>query len=63
MGGTSVLVFLWGVSHFGLAIYIKKHLKAKEEIWKNSNISPCKNYNLRQNPLKRNPKSFKRVKL
>jgi hypothetical protein len=23
-----------GVSHCGLAIYIKKHLKAKEEFWK-----------------------------
>jgi hypothetical protein len=23
-----------GVSHFGLAIYIKKYLKAKEESWK-----------------------------
>jgi hypothetical protein len=31
------------VSHCGLAIYIKKDLKAKEELWKHSNISPCKN--------------------
>ncbi len=23
-----------GVSHRGLVIYIKKHLKAKEELWK-----------------------------
>jgi hypothetical protein len=23
-----------GVSHFGLAIYIKKYLKAKEKLWK-----------------------------
>jgi hypothetical protein len=23
-----------GVSHYGLAIYIKKYLKAKEELWK-----------------------------
>jgi hypothetical protein len=23
----------WGVSHYGLAIYIKKYLKAKEEVW------------------------------
>jgi hypothetical protein len=30
------------VSHFGLAIYITKYLKAKEELG-NSNISPCKN--------------------
>jgi hypothetical protein len=34
------------VLHYGLAIYIKKYLKAKkEELWKlNSNISPCKKY-------------------
>jgi hypothetical protein len=32
-----------GVSHCGLAIYIKKYLKAKEEYYENSNISPCKN--------------------
>jgi hypothetical protein len=31
-----------GVSHCGLAIYIKKYLKAKEELW-NSNISASKN--------------------
>jgi hypothetical protein len=31
-----------GVSHCGLAIYIKKYLQAKEELW-NSNISQCKN--------------------
>jgi hypothetical protein len=31
------------VSHCGLAIYNKKYLKVKEELWKNSNISPCKN--------------------
>jgi hypothetical protein len=31
-----------GVSHCGLAIYIKKYLKAKEQLW-NSNISACKN--------------------
>jgi len=31
-----------GVSHCGLAIYIKKYLMAKEELC-NSNISPCKN--------------------
>jgi hypothetical protein len=32
------VIFLWtstrGVSHSGLAIYIKKDLKAKEELWK-----------------------------
>jgi hypothetical protein len=31
-----------GVSQCGLAIYINKYLKAKEELWK-LNISPCKN--------------------
>jgi hypothetical protein len=36
-----------GVSHCGLAIYIKKYLKAKEELnYGNSNISPCQKYNL-----------------
>jgi hypothetical protein len=33
------------VSHWGLAIYIKKYLKAKEELWKLK-------YNLQKNPLK-----------
>jgi hypothetical protein len=32
-----------GVSHYGLAIYIKKYVKAKEELWKLKYISPCKN--------------------
>jgi hypothetical protein len=33
-----------GVSHCGLAIYIKKYFKAKEELWKKLKyISPCKN--------------------
>jgi hypothetical protein len=32
-----------GVSHCSLVIYIKTYLKAKNELWKNSNISPCKN--------------------
>jgi hypothetical protein len=33
-----------GISHYGLAIYIKKYLKAKRRriIDGNSNISPCK---------------------
>jgi hypothetical protein len=31
-----------GVSHCGLAVYIKKYLKAKK-VYENSNISPCKN--------------------
>jgi hypothetical protein len=32
-----------GVLDYGLAIYIKKHLNAKEELWKLKHISPCKN--------------------
>jgi len=32
-----------GVSHCGLAIYIKKYFKAEEEYYGNSNVSPCKN--------------------
>jgi hypothetical protein len=43
-------------SHCGLAIYIKKYLKAKEEFYGNSNISPCKNIlifiKIKINPLK-----------
>jgi hypothetical protein len=31
-----------GVSQYGLAIYIKKYLKAKKN-YGNSNISPCQN--------------------
>jgi hypothetical protein len=41
-----------GVSHYGLAIYIKKYLKAKEELYGDSNISPCKNIIFQKNPLK-----------
>jgi hypothetical protein len=38
-----------GVSHYyGLAIYIKKYLKAKEEFMENSNNSPCKKCNLQK---------------
>jgi hypothetical protein len=32
-----------GVSHYGLAKYIIKYLKAKKQNCENSNISPCKN--------------------
>jgi hypothetical protein len=41
-----------GVSHYGLGIYIKKYLKAKEELWKLKYISPWQQYNLQKNPLK-----------
>jgi hypothetical protein len=44
-----------GVSHCGLAIYIKKYLKAKEELWKFKYFTIQK-YNLWKNPLN-NPKS------
>jgi hypothetical protein len=39
------------VSHYGLAIYIKKYLKAKEELWKLKYFTMQK-YNLQKNPLK-----------
>jgi hypothetical protein len=34
-------------------------LKAKEELWKNSNISPCKNIIFKKNPLNETQKAFK----
>jgi hypothetical protein len=40
-----------GVSHCGIAIYIKKYLKAKEELWKFKYFSMQK-YNLQKNPKK-----------
>jgi hypothetical protein len=39
------------VSHSGLAIYIKKYLKAKEELWKLKYFTMQK-YNLQKNPPK-----------
>jgi len=39
-----------GVSHCGLAIYIKKYLKAKKELWKLKYFTMQK-YNLQKNPL------------
>jgi len=39
------------VSHRGLAIYIKKYIKAKEELWKFKYFTMQK-YNLQKNPLK-----------
>ncbi len=38
-----------GVSHCGLAIYIKKDLKAKEEVWK------LKYFTMQKSKLKTNP--------
>jgi hypothetical protein len=40
------------VSHCGLAIYIKKYLKAKEEFLEIQIFPHAKNYNLSKNPLK-----------
>jgi hypothetical protein len=40
-----------GGSHCGLAIYIKKYLKAKEDLWKLKYFTIQK-YNLQKNPLK-----------
>jgi hypothetical protein len=50
------------VSHCGLAIYIEKYLKAKEEeLWKHSNIiSPCKNIKSSKKSSEKKPKSFKK---
>jgi len=41
-----------GVSHGGLAIYIKKYLKAKEQLWKLKSFTMQKYINLQKNPLK-----------
>jgi len=37
-----------GVSHCGLAIYILKYLKAKEELWKLLNYFTMQKYNLQK---------------
>jgi hypothetical protein len=39
------------VSDCGLVIYIKKYLKAKEELWK-FNYFIMQKYNLQKNPVK-----------
>jgi hypothetical protein len=48
-----------GVSHYGLAIYIKKYIKAKEELWKSKYFTMQK-YNLSKNPLQetQNPSRY-----
>jgi hypothetical protein len=48
---TSFATITKSVSHCGLAIYIKKYLKAKEDSWKLKNFTMQK-YNLHKNPLK-----------
>jgi hypothetical protein len=56
---TQALIPSRGVSHCGLAIYIKKYCKAKRRIMEtNSNISPCKNIIIKKSS-QRKPKSFK----
>ncbi len=41
-----------GVSHCGLAIYIKNYLKEKEELWKFKYFTIQK-YNLKKDPFKK----------
>jgi hypothetical protein len=50
----------WVVSHCGLAIYIKRHLKRQKKNHENSNISPCKNIIFKINPLKKETKILQR---
>jgi hypothetical protein len=46
------------VSHCGLAIYIKKYLKEKEELWK-LKYSPCKNIILKKSSKRnQNPSRY-----
>ncbi len=47
-----------GMSHCGLAIYIKKYLKAKEELWKFKYFTMQK-YIILKKFLYKKPKSFK----
>jgi len=49
-----------GVSQCGLAIYIKKYLKAKRRIMETQIFHHSKNYNLQKNPLKetQNPSRY-----
>jgi hypothetical protein len=49
-----------GVSHYGLVIYMKKHLKAKE--LRKLKYFTMQKYNL-QNSSKKKPKSFKILQL
>jgi hypothetical protein len=48
-----------GVSHCGLAIYIRKYLKAKEDLWKLKYFTMQK-YNLQKKSCKRkqNPSTY-----
>jgi hypothetical protein len=49
--GAFVVTAIRVVSHCGLAIYMKKYLKAKEALWKLKYFTMLK-YNLPKNPLK-----------
>jgi len=48
-----------GVSHCGLAIYIKKYLKTQKKKEGKFKYFTMQKYNLQRNPLKKIPKSFK----
>jgi hypothetical protein len=48
----SFWLHLFGVSHYGITIYIKQYLKAKEKLWKFQYFTMQK-YNLKKNPLKK----------
>jgi hypothetical protein len=50
--GTFYISLTRGLSHCGLATYIEKHHKAKEEYYGNSNILPCKNIIFRNSSKK-----------
>jgi hypothetical protein len=50
---------LLGASHCGLAIYIKKYLKAKEKLWKLKYFTMQKYTQSSKQSSKRKPKSFK----
>jgi hypothetical protein len=39
----SITSSTWGVPHYGLATFIKKYLKAKEELWKIKHFTMQKN--------------------
>jgi hypothetical protein len=50
-GEVNVGILTKGVSHYGLAICIRKYLKAKEELWKLKYFTMQK-YNLQKSPPK-----------
>jgi hypothetical protein len=50
-----------GVSHYGLVIYIKKHLKEKKKNYDNSNISPCKIIIFKKKILKKETKMLQDI--